>query len=47
LQLPASRATIFTKEGVLKETINDDFDGALDGVVTVTVGTSPIYIEVE
>jgi hypothetical protein len=44
LQVPHSNATIYNKDGSVKETINDGSDGVNDGKVTVSVGRSPIYI---
>lgn len=43
-QASGSKATIYAIDGTLVRTANDGDDGATDGLVTITVGRSPIYI---
>jgi arabinogalactan endo-1,4-beta-galactosidase len=47
LQVPGSKATIYAKDGVLTQTINDWEDGITDGMVTFSVMRSPIYIVID
>jgi arabinogalactan endo-1,4-beta-galactosidase len=47
LQVPGSKAMIYAKDGVLTQTINDWEDGVTDGIVTVSVIRSPIYIVID
>lgn len=40
-------ARVYTKEGTLKQTVQDTADGADDNNITITVGTDPIYIVID
>jgi hypothetical protein len=47
LLIPATAATVKSMEGNLIGVIMDGDDGIIDGKVTVTIGSRPIYIEVK
>ena len=44
LEVPGSKATIFSNLGVQQQGVNDVDDGDDDGTLTIAVGRSPIYI---
>jgi hypothetical protein len=46
-QAPGSTARIITKEGSLKQVIQDSSDGTVDGMMNVVVGRDPIYIVID
>jgi hypothetical protein len=43
-QAPGAKATVYSKEGTLLQTITDGADGTTDNKVTIAVGRSPIYV---
>jgi hypothetical protein len=47
LQVPGSKATIYAKDGVLVQMVYDVDDWTIDETITVPVGRSPIYIEID
>jgi hypothetical protein len=46
-QTSGNSANVYSKEGTLKQTVLDAADGDDDDMLTITVGTDPIYIVVD
>ena len=46
-QAPGTTARVFTKEGNLKQVVQDNSDGTVDGRINIVVGRNPIYIVID